>query len=105
MKSTSDLQHEPDLQLCCSYDSGQSMQVLTSGLKTKMTLTSSQAAGSNNTYAPLPGVRENSRSVMQHEAEVQGLHLMTVQRPFLASVSNSKWRDGLSKKEFFPSAY
>lgn len=54
------------------------MQILTSGLKTKMTLISPQAAGGDNAYAPLPGVRENSRSVMQHEAEVQGSHLMTV---------------------------
>ncbi|KAF6236120.1 hypothetical protein HO173_005748 [Letharia columbiana] len=49
------------------------------------------AAGGDNAYAPLPGVRENSRSVIQHEAEIQGLHLMTTQRPFLASVSKSKW--------------
>lgn len=56
-----------------------------------MTLIFSKAGGGDNAYAPLPGVRENSRLVTQHEAEVQGLHLMTVQRPFLASVSNSKW--------------
>ena len=56
-----------------------------------MILISSKAAGGDNAYAPLPGVRENSRSIIQHEAEIQGLHLMTVQRPFLTSVSNSKW--------------
>ena len=36
-------------------------------------------------------MREDSRSITQHEAEVQNLHLMTIQRPFLASVSKSKW--------------
>lgn len=56
-----------------------------------MILISFKAAGGDNADAPLPGVRENSRSIIQHEAEIQGLHLMTVQRPFLASVSNSKW--------------
>ena len=50
-----------------------------------------QAAGGDNAYAPLPGVRERSRLVVQHEAEIQDLHLITIQRPFLASVSKSKW--------------
>lgn len=56
-----------------------------------MILISSKAAGGDDAYAPLPGVRENSRSLIQQKAEIQGLHLMTVQRPFLASVSTSKW--------------
>ena len=36
-------------------------------------------------------MRPNSRSVTQHEAEILGLDLITVQRPYLASVSKSKW--------------
>ena len=56
-----------------------------------MILTASQAGGGDNAYAPLPGVRERSRLVTQYEAEIQDLHLITIQRPFLASVSKSKW--------------
>ncbi|CAF9916082.1 hypothetical protein IMSHALPRED_002967 [Imshaugia aleurites] len=54
-------------------------------------LTSSKAAGGDNAYAPIPGVRPSSRSVIQHEAEILGLNLITAQRPYLASVSKSKW--------------
>ena len=36
-------------------------------------------------------MRPNSRSAIQHEAEILGLDLITVQRPYLASVSKSKW--------------
>ena len=36
-------------------------------------------------------MRPNSRSIVQHEAEILGLDLITVQRPYLASVSKSKW--------------
>ena len=56
-----------------------------------MMLKVSQAAGGDNAYAHLPGVRDNSRLVIQHEAEIQGLHLITAQRPFLTSVDKSKW--------------
>ena len=36
-------------------------------------------------------MREISRVVNHHEAEIRGLHIITALRPFLTSVNNSKW--------------